>query len=167
MSERILMKFIVGQRVIKQGEDSRFEGQVVACFVKRDFTTTAYCTSPASGNCASRCLKLPARLKPSHSRKNAGSRHSSSIISRSYSLNQTTPPMPKPTPTTITTRRMTNPRVSISNPFRHAPPKAKTTESGMFTRKMPRGGSSRRRPGIEQLGLRLTRPVEPAEVQSE
>jgi hypothetical protein len=27
MSERILMKFIVGQRVIKQGEDSRFEGQ--------------------------------------------------------------------------------------------------------------------------------------------
>jgi hypothetical protein len=30
MSERILMKFIVGQRVIKQGEDSRFEGEVVA-----------------------------------------------------------------------------------------------------------------------------------------
>ena len=30
MSERILMKFIVGQRVVKQGEDSRFEGEVVA-----------------------------------------------------------------------------------------------------------------------------------------
>ena len=41
MSERILMKFIVGQRVIKQGEDSRFEGQVVACFVKRDLKTLA------------------------------------------------------------------------------------------------------------------------------
>jgi hypothetical protein len=27
MSERILMKFIVGQRVIKQGEDSRFRGR--------------------------------------------------------------------------------------------------------------------------------------------
>jgi hypothetical protein len=36
MSERILMKFIVGQRGVKEGEDSRFEGQVVACFVKRD-----------------------------------------------------------------------------------------------------------------------------------
>ena len=32
MSERILMKFIVGQRVVKQGEDSRFEGEIVACF---------------------------------------------------------------------------------------------------------------------------------------
>ena len=42
MSERILMKFIVGQRVIKQGEDSRFEGQVVACFVKRDLKTLRY-----------------------------------------------------------------------------------------------------------------------------
>jgi hypothetical protein len=42
MSERILMKFIVGQRVVKQGEDSRFEGQVVACFVKRDFKTIRY-----------------------------------------------------------------------------------------------------------------------------
>jgi hypothetical protein len=36
MSEQILMKFIVGQRVVKEDEDSRFEGQVVACFVKRD-----------------------------------------------------------------------------------------------------------------------------------
>jgi hypothetical protein len=30
MSERILMKFIVGQRVIKQGEDSRFREVVAA-----------------------------------------------------------------------------------------------------------------------------------------
>ncbi len=37
--ERILLKFIVGQRVVKQGEDSRFEGEVVACFVKRDHKT--------------------------------------------------------------------------------------------------------------------------------
>jgi hypothetical protein len=28
MSELILMKFIVGQRVVKEGEDSRFEGRV-------------------------------------------------------------------------------------------------------------------------------------------
>jgi hypothetical protein len=42
MSERILMKFIVGQRVIKQGEDSRFEGEVVAAFVKRDLKTLRY-----------------------------------------------------------------------------------------------------------------------------
>jgi hypothetical protein len=42
MSGRILMKFIVGQRVVKEGEDSRFEGQVVACFVKRDMKTLRY-----------------------------------------------------------------------------------------------------------------------------
>jgi hypothetical protein len=36
------MKFIVGQRVIKQGEDSRFEGEVVAAFVKRDLKTLRY-----------------------------------------------------------------------------------------------------------------------------
>ena len=42
MSERILMKFIVGQRVVKEGEDGRFEGQVVACFVKRDMKTLRY-----------------------------------------------------------------------------------------------------------------------------
>jgi hypothetical protein len=42
MSERILMKFIVGQRVIMQGEDSRFEGEVVAAFVKRDLKTLRY-----------------------------------------------------------------------------------------------------------------------------
>jgi hypothetical protein len=30
MGERILMKFIVGQRVVKKGEDSRFEREVVA-----------------------------------------------------------------------------------------------------------------------------------------
>jgi hypothetical protein len=33
--ERILLRFVVGQRVVKQGGDSRFEGEVVACFVKR------------------------------------------------------------------------------------------------------------------------------------
>jgi hypothetical protein len=42
MSERILMKFIVGQRVVKEGEDSRFEGEVVACFIKRDLKTRRY-----------------------------------------------------------------------------------------------------------------------------
>jgi hypothetical protein len=42
MSERILMKFIVGQRVVKEDDDSRFEGQVVACFVKRDLKTLRY-----------------------------------------------------------------------------------------------------------------------------
>jgi hypothetical protein len=42
MTERILMKFIVGQRVVKEGEDSRFESQVVTCFVKRDFKTVRY-----------------------------------------------------------------------------------------------------------------------------
>ena len=42
MSERILMKFIVGQRVVKEGEDSRFEGEVVAAFVKRDLRTLRY-----------------------------------------------------------------------------------------------------------------------------
>ena len=42
MSERILMKFIVGQRVVKEGEDSRFEGEVVAAFVKRDLKTLRY-----------------------------------------------------------------------------------------------------------------------------
>ena len=40
--ERILLKFIVGQRVVKQGEDSRFEGEVVACFVKRNLKTVRY-----------------------------------------------------------------------------------------------------------------------------
>jgi hypothetical protein len=36
------MKFIVGQRVIKQGEGSRFEGEVVAASVKRDLKTLRY-----------------------------------------------------------------------------------------------------------------------------
>ena len=40
--ERILPKFVVGQRVIKQGEDSRFEGEVVACFIKRNLKTVRY-----------------------------------------------------------------------------------------------------------------------------
>jgi hypothetical protein len=42
MSERILMKFVVGQRVVKEGEDSRFEGEVVAAFVKRNMRTLRY-----------------------------------------------------------------------------------------------------------------------------
>ena len=42
MSERILMKFIVGQRVVKEGEDSRFEAEVVAAFVKRNLKTLHY-----------------------------------------------------------------------------------------------------------------------------
>jgi hypothetical protein len=42
MSERILMKFVVGQRVVKEGEDSRFEGEVVAAFVKRNLKTLRY-----------------------------------------------------------------------------------------------------------------------------
>ena len=74
MSERILMKFIVGQRVVKQGEDSRFEGEVVACFVKRDLKTVRYVVENDDGvlHIASErqlrwpCLKLPARLEPSH-----------------------------------------------------------------------------------------------------
>ena len=32
----IYLKFLVGQRVVKQGEDSRFEGEVVSCFLKRN-----------------------------------------------------------------------------------------------------------------------------------
>ena len=39
---RAASKFIVGQRVVKQGEDSRFEGEVVACFVKRNHKTVRY-----------------------------------------------------------------------------------------------------------------------------
>jgi hypothetical protein len=35
-------KFRVGQRVVKEGEDSRFEGEVVACFVKRNLKTVRY-----------------------------------------------------------------------------------------------------------------------------
>ena len=42
MSEQILMKFIVGQRVVKEGEDSRFEGAVVAAFVRRNMRTLRY-----------------------------------------------------------------------------------------------------------------------------
>jgi hypothetical protein len=40
--ERILLKLIVRQRVVKQGEDSRFEGEVVACFVTRNLKTARY-----------------------------------------------------------------------------------------------------------------------------
>src|SRR5580704_7587851 len=68
------MKFIVGQRVVKEGEDSRFEGQVVACFVKRDLKTLRYVVEnddgvlhiPSERQLRWPCLKLPARLKSSH-----------------------------------------------------------------------------------------------------
>ncbi len=53
--ERILLKFIVGQRVVKQGEDSRFEGEVVACFVtsaRRDAPTIAR-TGPSAATARS------------------------------------------------------------------------------------------------------------------
>jgi hypothetical protein len=49
MSERILMKFIVGQRVVKQDEDSCFEAEVVACFVKRDLKTMRYVVESDDG----------------------------------------------------------------------------------------------------------------------
>jgi hypothetical protein len=74
MSERILMKFIVGQRVVKEGEDSRFEGEVVAA-VKRDLKTLRYVVENDDGVlhiANERQLRLaipkaPARLEPSHS----------------------------------------------------------------------------------------------------
>ena len=51
--ERILLKFIVGQRVVKQGEDSRFEGEVVACFVKRNRRPCATWSRTMMGCCTS------------------------------------------------------------------------------------------------------------------
>ena len=75
MSERILMKFIVGQRVVKEGEDSRFEGEVVAAFVKRNLKTMRYVIENDDGVlhiASERQLRLamptkpPARLEPSH-----------------------------------------------------------------------------------------------------
>jgi hypothetical protein len=42
MPDRMLMKFIVGQRVVSEGEDSRFEGVAVSAFVKRDDKTLRY-----------------------------------------------------------------------------------------------------------------------------
>ena len=36
-----MMKF-VGQRVVKQGDDSRFEGEIVACFLKRNMKSLRY-----------------------------------------------------------------------------------------------------------------------------
>jgi hypothetical protein len=37
-----MFKFPVGTRVVKQGEDSRFEGEVVASFVKLDGKTVRF-----------------------------------------------------------------------------------------------------------------------------
>jgi hypothetical protein len=62
MSERILMKFIVGQRVVKEGEDSRFEGGVVAAFVKRNMRTLRYVVENDGGVlhiASERQLRLP------------------------------------------------------------------------------------------------------------
>jgi hypothetical protein len=39
MPDPLLLKFIVGPRVVSEGEDSRFEGVVVSVFVKRDERT--------------------------------------------------------------------------------------------------------------------------------
>jgi hypothetical protein len=47
--DRILLKFVVGQRVVKEGEDSRFEGEVVSCFVKRNHKTTRYVVESDDG----------------------------------------------------------------------------------------------------------------------
>ena len=47
--ERILLKFIVGQRVVKQGEDSALEGEVVSCFVKRNLKTIRYVVESDDG----------------------------------------------------------------------------------------------------------------------
>ena len=43
------MKFIVSQRLIKQGEDSRFEGEVVVAFVKRDLKPLRYVVANDDG----------------------------------------------------------------------------------------------------------------------
>ena len=97
MSERILMKFIVGQRVVKEGEDSRFEGQVVACFVKRDLKTIRYVVEDDGGVlrvASERQLllampKSPERLELSHSgacrNPQAGSILSTRLVAQSTS----------------------------------------------------------------------------------
>ena len=65
--ERILLKFVVGQRVIKQGEDSRFEGEVVACFIKRNLKTVRYVVENDDGRpaycerCGNCSLAMPRR----------------------------------------------------------------------------------------------------------
>ena len=43
------MKFLVGQRVVKQGDDSRFAGEVVAVFLKRDLKTMRYVVESDDG----------------------------------------------------------------------------------------------------------------------
>jgi hypothetical protein len=47
--DRILLKFVVGQRVVKEGEDSRFEGEVVSCFVKRNHKAIRYVVESDDG----------------------------------------------------------------------------------------------------------------------
>ena len=87
MSERILMKFIVGQRVVKEGEDSRFEGEVVAAFVMGLAHRKLPESQPSAGG--SVALGRPAkpitgstRLEPcelSRSEKRGGSRLASGV----------------------------------------------------------------------------------------
>ena len=44
-----MLKFKVGDRVIKRGEDSRFEGEIVCCFVKRNMQTIRYVVEDDNG----------------------------------------------------------------------------------------------------------------------
>jgi hypothetical protein len=66
MSEgRILLKFIVGRRVVKEGEESRFEGEVVASFVKRNDKTVVTSSRTMTVCCTVRAnSKLPEALDP-------------------------------------------------------------------------------------------------------
>ena len=51
MADRVLLRFIVGQRVVSEGEDICFEGEVVSCFVKRDMETVRYVVETDEGCC--------------------------------------------------------------------------------------------------------------------
>ena len=70
------MKFIVGQRVVKEGEDSRFEGEVVAAFVKRNLKTLRYVIENDDGmlhiaserTCGRPCLLSPGAARTVSSR---------------------------------------------------------------------------------------------------
>jgi hypothetical protein len=49
MPDRVLLKFIVGQRVFSEGQDSRYEGEVVAVFFKRDLKSVLYVVETDDG----------------------------------------------------------------------------------------------------------------------
>jgi hypothetical protein len=81
MSERILMKFIVGQRVIKQGEDSRFEGEVDHITWGLQVALAPAVTAIASSN----RLRSPTTETPMSLRSSIvsrGSRSASILLSR-------------------------------------------------------------------------------------